>query len=45
MKVTKGQPRLSTNAPVRSISLQIRDCQVTVKVKPAVPQGRPTLYR
>jgi len=45
MKVTKDQPRLSTNATVRSVSLQFRDCQVTVKVKTAVPQGRPSLYR
>jgi hypothetical protein len=45
MKVSKGQPRLSTRSPIRSVSLQFRDCQVTVKVKSPVPQGKPQMYR
>jgi hypothetical protein len=31
--------------PVRSVSLQIRDYQVTVKVKSPVPQARSPLVR
>lgn len=38
MKVTKSQPQLPTRSSVRSVSLQIRDYQVTVKVRTAVPQ-------
>ena len=30
---------------MRSVSLQIRDYQVTVKVKTAVPQARPSAAR
>lgn len=38
------QSRLATRSPLRSVSLQIRDYQVTVKVKTPVPQApNPTL--
>ncbi len=40
MKESKHQSRLATRSPMRSVSLQIRDYQVTVKVKTAVPQAR-----
>ena len=39
MKVVKSQLRLATRSPLRSVSLQIRDYQVTVKVKSPVPQA------
>ncbi len=42
MKESKHQSRLATRSPMRSVSLQIRDYQVTVKVKTAVPQARPS---
>ncbi len=38
MKDLKHQPRPGTRSPVRSVSLQIRDYQVTVKVRSSVPQ-------
>ena len=38
MKDLKHQPRPGTDSPVRSVSLQIRDFQVSVKVRTAVPQ-------
>jgi hypothetical protein len=38
MKDLKQSTRPETRSPVRSVSLQIRDYQVTVKVKSAVPQ-------
>lgn len=38
MKDLKHQSRLATRSPLRSVSLQIREYQVTVKVKSAVPQ-------
>ncbi len=41
MKESKHQSCLATRSPMRSVSLQIRDYQVTVKVKTAVPQARP----
>jgi hypothetical protein len=41
MKVVKSQRRLATRSPLRSVSLQIRDYQVTVKVNSPVPQIRP----
>ena len=37
MKDLKHQSRLATRSPLRSVSLQIREYQVTVKVKSAVP--------
>lgn len=40
MKDMKSQPRLAVRAPLRSVSLQIRDYQVTAKVKSPVPQVR-----
>jgi len=43
MKDSKYQSRLATRSPMRSVSLQIRDYQVTVKVKTAVPQARPAV--
>jgi hypothetical protein len=45
MKDSKQQSRLATQSPIRSVSLQIRDYQVTVKVRTAVPQSRPTAVR
>ena len=45
MKATKTQPQLSTRSSVRSVSLHIRDNQVTVKVKSTVPQVKPQLWR
>ena len=38
MKDLKHQTRPGNSSPVRSVSLQIRDYQVTVKVRSAVPQ-------
>ena len=40
MKDLKEQPRLTSRSPVRSVSLHIREYQVTLKVKTAVPQPR-----
>lgn len=45
MKELKQQSRLATRSPIRSVSLQIRDYQVTLKVKSAVPQLQPSLAR
>ena len=45
MKDLKPQTRLATRSPMRSVSLQIRDYQVTLKVKSQVPQIRPSLTR
>ena len=38
MKDLKHPTRSETRSPVRSVSLQIRDYQVTVKVRSSVPQ-------
>ncbi len=38
MKDLKHQSRLATRSSMRSVSLQIREYQVTVKVKSPVPQ-------
>jgi hypothetical protein len=50
MKDLKQQSRLATRSPMRSVSLQIRDYQVTLKVNSPVPQIKttsndPTWYR
>lgn len=46
MKDFKQQSRLGTRLPIRSVSLQIRDYQVTLKVKSNVPQaGNRSLIR
>lgn len=46
MKDFKHDSRLATRSPMRSVSLQIRDYQVTVKVKSPVPQIKtPSLLR
>lgn len=37
--------RLATRSPLRSVSLQIRDYQVTAKVKTPVPQAQNTALR
>ena len=42
MKDLKQVSRLVTRSALRSVSLQIRAYQVTVKVKTPVPQARPT---
>ena len=41
MKDLKYQSRPDRQSPNRSVSLQIREYQVTVKVKTPVPQSRP----
>ena len=38
MKDVKDQTRFAIRSPLRSVSLQIRDYQVTLKVKSPVPQ-------
>jgi hypothetical protein len=38
MKLTRNQSRVASRSPLRAVSLQIRDYQVTVKVKTPVPQ-------
>lgn len=38
MKDLKDMTRPANRPPVRSVSIQIREYQVTVKVKSAVPQ-------
>ena len=40
MKDLKHQAHLATRSAMRSVSLQIRDYQVTVKVKTSVPQPK-----
>lgn len=46
MKELKHSSRLATRSPMRSVSLQIREYQVTVKVKTSVPQAvRPATIR
>ena len=45
MKDLKQQSRLAARSPIRSVSLQIRDYQVTLKVKSPVPQVQPSLSR
>jgi hypothetical protein len=45
MKDLKVQSRLDARLPIRSVSLQIRDNQVTVKVKSAVPQAKSSAVR
>ena len=42
MKELKHQTRPQNRIPIRSVSLQIRDYQVTVKVKSSVPQTSPS---
>ena len=39
------QSRLATRSPLRSVSLQIREYQVTCKVRGPVPQSRPATLR
>ena len=45
MKDLKQQTRVETKSPLRSVSLQIRDYLVTVKVKTPVPQAKPLPVR
>jgi hypothetical protein len=45
MKDLKHQSRLTAHSPLRSVSLQIRDYQVTIKVKTPVPQVRSATVR
>ena len=45
MKGIKEQSRLATSSPKRSVSIQIRDYQVTAKVKSAVPRPSPAAVR
>lgn len=42
MKDSKHQNRSETRSPNQSVSLQIRDYQVTVKVRSTVPQAKPS---
>jgi hypothetical protein len=39
------QSRLAARSPLRSVSIQIREYQVTLKVKSPVPQPRPVVAR
>jgi hypothetical protein len=39
------QSRLAMRSPLRSVSIHIREYQVTLKVKSPVPQSRPPLVR
>jgi hypothetical protein len=45
MKDLKDQSRFATRSPLRSVSLQIREYQVTLKVNSPVPQIKPTTVR
>jgi len=46
MKDLKHQSRLAARSPLRSVSLQIRDYQVTLKVKSSLPQVKaPSMLR
>jgi hypothetical protein len=45
MKDLKDQSRLAARSPLRSVSLQIREYQVTLKVKSPVPQSKPSPVR
>jgi hypothetical protein len=45
MKDLKHVSRLTPRSPLRSVSIQIREYQVTVKVKTPVPQARPAGVR
>jgi len=45
MKDLKQQARLSVRNSLRSVSLQFRDYNVTLKVKTPVPQARPAAAR
>ena len=44
MKVLKHSTRPANRLAVRSVSIQIREYQVTVKVKSAVPQPPSTAF-
>ena len=45
MKDFKSQPRIGTHSPLRSVSLLIRDYQVTLKIKGPVPQAKTSFVR
>jgi hypothetical protein len=45
MKHSKHETRSENRLPVRSVSLQIRDFQVSLKVRSAVPQAAPQAAR
>jgi len=45
MKNLKQPSRLAARSQLRSVSLQIREYQVTLKVKTPVPQARPAAVR
>lgn len=45
MKDLKSPLRLATRSPLRSVSLHIREYQVTVKVKTPVPQVKSSALR
>jgi hypothetical protein len=45
MKDLKQASRVFARTQLRSVSLQIRDYQVTLKVKTPVPQPRPAAVR
>lgn len=45
MKDLRHVSRLSIRSPLRSVSLQFRDYQVTIKVKTPVPQAKPANVR
>jgi hypothetical protein len=39
MKGTRSHQRVGTRSPIRAVSIQVRDYQVTVKVRTPVPQA------
>jgi len=45
MKDLKHHSRLTARSPLRSVSIQIRDYQVTIKVKTPVPQVKSAAVR
>ncbi|HXI11975.1 MAG TPA: hypothetical protein VNM92_04945 [Thermoanaerobaculia bacterium] len=45
MKVLKSSHRLSVRSPLRAVSLQFRDYQVTAKIKTPVPHIKPAFSR
>ena len=45
MKDLNHQSRLTARSPLRSVSIQIREYQVTIKVRTPVPQVKPAAVR
>ena len=45
MKDLKHHSSLTARSPLRSVSIQVREYQVTVKVRTPVPQVKPAAVR